>query len=576
MLAERLLDAHCCCDCCCSGGEEPDADPDRDQQDALLPDELPSVSSSAADESGLRFFQDKFESMAFGAFHWFCLFLFFLVAFADGYFFETLPFLFTTFERELGTDEMINGYVLGATSLGVAASAVVAGPLADRIGRLPLLFAGFSGCAIFGGCTSLVRSWEELVVLRVLTGFAIGLQRPVRVSLTAEFLPISSRGAVMVLTRIGWPVGGIVANVTFFYSLPNWRLCLLLSSVPAYCAVLCLLVLVPESPRYLLGRGRGGAAVEVLARIRSCNGSPLQPEEREELEAIVLKDSVEGADEARRRWRSGGGGRQRRNHHQQEQQHKSEKNKILRRQDDQLFQKGRDKRRQRCCCASLCTCCETICPVSLYQPPYAYLTIIITTISCMIGFSSVGIRAFGPTYFEKDKGLSQQEIALALGTGQFGEVIGIASAAVLVDHFGRKPMVIAGFLLTGAATFGLVTASSFEMLTVAVALEQLCASFLWMPMMVFTAESYPTEIRAAAIGLGIGFSRVIGASGAPIGGFFLKENADATFAAFGAIYTLGAAVALLFLPGDTLGRRLSDKVRGTDTRMVISYIRKDT
>ena len=99
MLAANLLDSRCCCACCCEDGDESDTPPADDEADVLLPKEAPSPSSF----KGLRFFQDKFESMAFGLFHWFCLLLFVLIALADGFFFETLPFLFTTFERVLDT-----------------------------------------------------------------------------------------------------------------------------------------------------------------------------------------------------------------------------------------------------------------------------------------------------------------------------------------------------------------------------------------------------------------------------------------------------------------------------------------
>lgn len=153
----------------------------------------------------MRRFQDKFEQMAWGRFHWvFCMTMW-LVALSDGMFFEMHPFLFTTFERELDMDELKCGLLISSMSLGVALAAICSGFISDRIGRLPLLYGGFATSVLFGGLTAVAPTWRWLVALRFLTGIGMGLQRPVRLSITAEFLPMAYRGTAMVAIRSGWP-----------------------------------------------------------------------------------------------------------------------------------------------------------------------------------------------------------------------------------------------------------------------------------------------------------------------------------------------------------------------------------
>ena len=51
---------------------------------------------------------------------------------ADGLFYEMRPFLFTTFEKELKTNETINSALISAMSIGLAISALLPGGISDR------------------------------------------------------------------------------------------------------------------------------------------------------------------------------------------------------------------------------------------------------------------------------------------------------------------------------------------------------------------------------------------------------------------------------------------------------------
>ena len=94
---------------------------------------------------------------------------------------------------------------------------------------------------------------QVLFVLHFIVGIFQGIQKPVRYSMSAEFFPLKGRGAVMMLTRIGWPIGALCATLLQRFVHPlnlpklgmfgqGWRLCLILSCFPLYSLLLVGLI----------------------------------------------------------------------------------------------------------------------------------------------------------------------------------------------------------------------------------------------------------------------------------------------------------------------------------------------
>jgi putative MFS transporter len=140
------------------------------------------------------------------------------------------------------------------------------GSLADRIGRRSaIVFAGllFVTTSICGTMPGFV--WNLLMCL--LMGVAAGGMLPIAFTLLAETIPARHRGWLMVL--IGGDIAGayvitswLAARLTPTYS---WRI-LWLIGLPTGVLFLALIRWIPESPRFLLARGRGAEAEAVMAR----------------------------------------------------------------------------------------------------------------------------------------------------------------------------------------------------------------------------------------------------------------------------------------------------------------------
>lgn len=166
--------------------------------------------------------------------------------------------------------------------LGMLIGAVGFGKLADRIGRRRVLIVTVACDAVFGILSIFAPNFAVLLVLRFLTGAAVGGTLPVDYAMMSEFLPARSRGRWLVMLEGFWAVGTlIVALAAWLISLAGladgWRYIFAVTAVPAVIGV-GLRFLVPESPLYLLRSGKAEAARAIVDRMLAVNGRPqLEP-----------------------------------------------------------------------------------------------------------------------------------------------------------------------------------------------------------------------------------------------------------------------------------------------------------
>lgn len=160
--------------------------------------------------------------------------------------------------------------------LGMLCGAAGFGRLADRIGRRRVLIVTVSCDALFGMLSVFAPDFAVLLVLRFLTGVAVGGTLPVDYAMMAEFLPARNRGRWLVMLEGFWAVGTLIVALTAWaVSLSGvadgWRYIFAVTAIPALIGI-GLRFLVPESPLYLLRLGKMPQAKAVLDRILVANG----------------------------------------------------------------------------------------------------------------------------------------------------------------------------------------------------------------------------------------------------------------------------------------------------------------
>ncbi|AXV15903.1 MFS transporter [Neorhizobium sp. SOG26] len=167
--------------------------------------------------------------------------------------------------------------------LGMLLGAMGFGRLADRIGRRKVLIITVACDALFGAMSVFASDFTVLLLLRFLTGAAVGGTLPVDYAMMAEFLPARNRGRWLVMLEGFWAVGTLIVAVTAWVaSLAGvedaWRYIFAVTAIPAVAGI-GLRFLVPESPLYLLRTGREEEAKAVVDRMLVVNGHPaLEPE----------------------------------------------------------------------------------------------------------------------------------------------------------------------------------------------------------------------------------------------------------------------------------------------------------
>ena len=156
--------------------------------------------------------------------------------------------------------------LLGASAFfGAAIGLLIAGSIADRIGRRIVFLHNFWLFVILSLLAAAVTNYTELLIVRALLGVAIGADIATSMTLLGEISPRHSRGGwTGAVPQIAWTLGALcslaVAIILINLTGPvAWRWLFGLGAIPALVILIGRRTL-PESPRWLLSRGRTAEA----------------------------------------------------------------------------------------------------------------------------------------------------------------------------------------------------------------------------------------------------------------------------------------------------------------------------
>ena len=164
------------------------------------------------------------------------------------------------------------GYLVAGASIGAAVGAFTAGPITDRLGRKKLLVADAAIYALGAILSAVTPDAAVLLGARTLIGLAIGADSAIATAYIAEYAPKGRRGSLAMLQQWMITVGILVAYIVALVILRaapgsagsvDWRLILGLGAVPALIG-LVLRSTMPESPRWLMSKGRYAEAAHAL------------------------------------------------------------------------------------------------------------------------------------------------------------------------------------------------------------------------------------------------------------------------------------------------------------------------
>ena len=400
--------------------------------------------------------------------------------FFDGYTTLAIAFALPSLRGEWHLAAGLIGWIISAGYLGQLVGAVCFGWLAERIGRLPVLSLAVVVYAIMNIACVFAGGPATLIAFRFIQGIGTGGEVPVAGAYINEFVGAHQRGRFFLLYEVIFVVGLMFAGLCGYFLVPllGWQTMFWIGALPAL-LMLPLRFMLPESPRWLLAKGRVAAAEQVIGR--------MEDDARRYGHALSAPIPVALTPSA---------------------------------------QRGTDWR-------------------ELFRPPYRRRTLMLWVLWFTAYAVNNGMVTWLPTLY---RSVFHLPLSTSLGFGWTTSVCGVITSvicALLIDRVGRRPWYIAAFFLAilPLAVLALTGADSavkvLVFATAAYAILQTVTYSLYL----YTAELYPTRLRAIGSGFGSAWLR-LGSSVGPIivGTVVANAGIANVFVVFSVIAAIGGVV----------------------------------
>lgn len=176
-------------------------------------------------------------------------------------------------EFDLDTDPTLEGLIVSMSFITGTIVTIFSGTISDLVGRRPMLIAS----SVMYFISGLVMLWAPSVTIvllsRIIDGVAIALAVTLNPLYISEIAPPDIRGQLNTLTQFACSGGMFLAYILVFsmslMQYPSWRVMLSVISIPSVAYFLLAVFYLPESPRWLVSKGRMLEAEKVLQRLRN-------------------------------------------------------------------------------------------------------------------------------------------------------------------------------------------------------------------------------------------------------------------------------------------------------------------
>jgi putative MFS transporter len=385
-------------------------------------------------------------------------------------------------------------WLISAGFLGQLIGALVGGAFAERIGRRPMIVAAVLWFAVFSLACGWAWNYESLLVLRLLQGLGLGAEVPVAATYISELAKASGRGRFVLLFELVFPIGLVAVAVMGRWIVPAGWQYLFFIGGLPALFALFMMRHLPESPRWLAARGRVEEAASAMAFIEK------------EVQAATGKPlpSVEAAAA-----------------------------RVV---------------------AKHATWME------LFSPAYRRRTLVIWVAWFATYFANYGLTTWLPTIYRT---VFRVPLADALSYGLVTQACGLLTSfacALLIDRVGRRIWFALAFAGAAAALLTLwwIGPSSAERILLFAILTNMCVSTLSLALYLYTAELYPTRMRALGTSAGTAWLRFASILGPQVFGNTVGSGSiGRAFLVFGLV-ALAASIVVALFATETKSRVLEE------------------
>jgi len=180
-----------------------------------------------------------------------------IVLVLDGFNTQSIGFLAPAMAETLGIPVRNFGAIFGAGLFGLMIASMAMGSVADRWGRKWPVVISTLVFATFTLLTASAASFNQLLILRFLTGLGLGGAIPNVVALSCEYAPSCLTSVVVGVLMCGMPLGLAVGGLAGYMMIPawGWRSVFYLGGLLPLAVAILLIRWLPESVRFLALRG---------------------------------------------------------------------------------------------------------------------------------------------------------------------------------------------------------------------------------------------------------------------------------------------------------------------------------
>lgn len=378
------------------------------------------------------------------------------------------------------------GILIGGRYVGQIVGAFAFSWGAERYGRIPCAAAATAIYAVLSLACAAAWSFNVLLTLRFIQGIGVGGEMPVAATYISELSKARGRGRFFLLYEMIFPIGLMVTGQVGAVLVPlmGWQIMFVIGGIPGLVIALILLRL-PESPRWLIGKGRLAAAEAVVRRLEAASGKSDTVDAA--LPLASLPAQVEVPTRSRGRWSE------------------------------------------------------------LLSPAYRGRTLIAWVLWASVFLVANGLNNWMPTLYTTVYHLDLPQALRAASMTNVAQVGLVLICALVIDRTGRKYWMMGAFGL-GAVTLGILGLGGTHDISWFIVLSTLSYGLIGSIAAVvylYTPEIYPTRMRAVGTGVATSWLRVASAIGPTMIGFMLGKGGgvDAVFLMFAAVAIVGLIAA---------------------------------
>jgi MFS family permease len=219
------------------------------------------------------------DKIGYSFYHYRIILIVTLVLFVDGCEMSNVNMLLSSIQQDLNLDTFQKSSLSSSIFIGFFIGSFLSGFTTNKYGRLKPIKYGVIFIFIFSFLTGISKSISQLIIMRILSGLAIGTVVPACKTLITECIPSTNRSFVLSIIWLLYPFGTVYICVialnsvdAFDSNLFNWRKVFVINSLNSFLLIILTQTLT-ESPRYLLKNGKYQEAIELIDYIGSSSKS---------------------------------------------------------------------------------------------------------------------------------------------------------------------------------------------------------------------------------------------------------------------------------------------------------------